>query len=134
MTIFRSRAAAILGVLAIGSGAKALPPAADDCPKQDLGFDLQQYEVLHPEMLPKCLTEQAVKLSEAGGTADEVSIAVVSACGAAMGMYESLAGVRRFEQGDTDAVANGQSEVRKAAQRYALTRVVQVRAGECSRR
>jgi hypothetical protein len=121
-----------LSLLAVCGCAKGVTTTAESCPKQDLGFELQQYKVPNAQMLPKCLTEQAVKLSSTGGTADEVSIAVVSACSAAMGMYESLAGVKRFEQGDTNAVANGQSEVRQAAQRYAITRVVQVRAGECS--
>ncbi|HET9144504.1 MAG TPA: hypothetical protein VFN81_00240 [Sphingomicrobium sp.] len=134
MTIFRYRSAALLAAVAPIGCQKTALPAAENCPKQELGFELQQYKVPSPELLPKCLTEQAVKLSAAGGTADEVASAVVTACNSSVGIYESFAGIRRFSQRDLNAQADGQAEVREAAKRYALTRVVQVRAGECSKK
>ena len=133
MTTFRFKNAARFSVFCVVGCSRPIPTAAN-CPKLDLGYELQQYRVPEPQALPHCLTEQAVKLSPAGGASNEIASAAVTACGSYLGLYESFAAIERFRQGDLNAQEDAQPQVQKAAERYALSRVVQVRAGECSKR
>jgi hypothetical protein len=135
MTIFRSNAARIVILGLVGACSGTVLPSAHACPDQSLGSSLLLYarDEEEAKRLAQCLTENSVKLSPAAGTNAEVAQAATSACQIQLGVFEAEAGIKRFERGDMNIDA-GKEEVRREAERYALSRVVQARAGECKER
>jgi hypothetical protein len=135
MTIFRFRGMAGAPLLMlIGCGA-ASEATAEACSPQPLSTGLQVLTTdrKQADEIARCLTESAVKLSSAGDPGDQVAQAVVTACQRLLNRLELEADIRRFERGDPIASA-GTAEVRREAHSYALSRVVQVRAGQCARK
>jgi len=134
MIIFRSKLGTWLAVTALSGCGINVPPSADACPDQPLSSSLSLYDKDgSAKRLTDCLTENALKLSAAAGAHAEVAQAATTACQIPLGLLEVEAGLQRFERGDMKIDA-GAAEVRAGAERYALARVVQARAGECTKK
>ena len=141
MTTSRFSFLTAFGVIQAGCQQTAAP-SAQACPEQPLSSALERYSPDREQSakLAKCLTEQAVGLSPAGGSSADVASAVVTACYAELALFEVEAGIREFEWEAKAAMSgqpkpsmgSGKQEVRTEANRYALTRIVQVRAGQCN--
>jgi hypothetical protein len=136
MTIFRFEkgisAGCLLAVCGCGTP-KAPEPKA--CSEQALPYDIAQYKssLVSPDELAKCLTDQVIRLDPAGGPAEDVASAAVSGCQTQLALFENEAGIQGFERGEINT-AIATEKVRSEARRYALSRVVQVRAGQCEQR